>query len=267
LPRGCQELPIKRQASDRTHIFLQTWGFLVTARVEIVARSLGGARPEGRSWRARCPLHNGASLILREGREGRLLVTCRGGCARLDVLAELRRRGLLPVQIDRPATPIPTRTNVRDETGSRIAMARRIWQATHDARSSPVSSYLAARAITVDPPASLRWAPALRRPDGTNGPAMIARIDGIDGQLIGIARAWLSGDAAGTGFAVTARMLGRAAGSAVRLAPIQPDRALVAGEGVESTLSLMQLRGLPGWTALSASGCEHWFCHWQSDVC
>jgi putative DNA primase/helicase len=60
-----------------------------------IARALGDARREGRTWRCRCPLHGGRSLTLRNGDGGCVLVTCWGGCNRLDVLAELRRRGLL----------------------------------------------------------------------------------------------------------------------------------------------------------------------------
>src|SRR5215831_5443868 len=60
-----------------------------------IAQLLGNARREGRAWRCCCPLHNGRSLTLRDGDGGRLLVQCWGGCDRLDVLQELRRRGLL----------------------------------------------------------------------------------------------------------------------------------------------------------------------------
>src|SRR5262245_46881544 len=60
-----------------------------------IAVALGDARREGRDWRCRCPLHQGRSLTLRDGDGGSVLVTCWGGCDRLDVLAELRRRGLL----------------------------------------------------------------------------------------------------------------------------------------------------------------------------
>ena len=61
----------------------------------VIAATLGDARREGRGWRCRCPLHGGHSLVLRDGDDGGVLVTCWGGCDRLDVLAELRRCGLL----------------------------------------------------------------------------------------------------------------------------------------------------------------------------
>ena len=122
----------------------------------------------------------------------------------------------------------------------------------HDARRSPVAAYLAGRGITVNPPPSLRWAPALRRRDGTDGPAMIGRIDSIDGELIGIARTWLTRDAAGSWCRLDRAMLGRAAGGAVRLAPAYD--TLMIGEGIETCISAMQACALPAWAALSTSG-------------
>src|SRR5262249_54568357 len=73
-----------------------------------IAAALGDAQHEGRGWRCRCPLHGGRSLVLRDGDGGRLLLTCWGGCDRLAVLAELRRRGLLgtlPRAFALPARP------------------------------------------------------------------------------------------------------------------------------------------------------------------
>jgi Toprim domain-containing protein len=105
---------------------------------------------------------------------------------------------------------------------------------------------------TIPLPPSLRWAPALRRPDGTHRPAMIARIDSIDGELIGIARTWLARDAAGNWCRLDRAMLGRAAGGAVWLASAA--NAVLIGEGIETTLAGVEATGLPGWAALSTSG-------------
>jgi len=131
-------------------------------------------------------------------------------------------------------------------------MAGRIWDASQQARGTPVAAYLASRGITVNPPPSLRWAPALHRPDGNDAPAMIGRIDSIDGELIGIARTWLTCDAAGNWYRRDRAMLGRAAGGAVRLA--LATETLLIGEGIETTLAGMEATGLPGWAALSTSG-------------
>ena len=52
-----------------------------------IARALGDARREGRTWRCRCPPHGGRILTLRDGDGGALLVWCFGACDSRDVLA------------------------------------------------------------------------------------------------------------------------------------------------------------------------------------
>ena len=54
-----------------------------------IAAALNGKR-EGGEWRCPFPLCNRRTLLIRDG-DLRLLVTCWGGCAGADVIAELRR--------------------------------------------------------------------------------------------------------------------------------------------------------------------------------
>jgi hypothetical protein len=219
-----------------------------------IAAVLGGARRSGRWWACRCPAHDdrAPSLSLRDGERG-LIVRCWAGCDPRDVLAELRRLGLIGGRgsIDTRPEPVPPSAGANDAT-RRIALARRIWDAARDARGTPVVSYLAGRDITIAPPPSLRWAPALRHPDGTRGAAMVGRIDSVDGELIGISRTWLDRDAAGQWRRRNRAMLGRASGGAVRLSPAA--EKLLIGEGIETCLATMQACGLPAWAALSTSG-------------
>jgi hypothetical protein len=81
---------------------------------------------------------------------------------------------------------------------------------------------------------------------------MVARIDDIDGKLIGIQRTWLDRGSDGQWRRLDRAMLGRAAGGAVRLAPA--GELLMVGEGIETCLAAMQATGLPAWAALSTSG-------------
>jgi putative DNA primase/helicase len=117
-----------------------------------------------------------------------------------------------------------------------------------------VVAYLAARGIVLTLPRSLRYAPLLRRLDGSRGPAMVARIDNIDGQLIGVHRTWLHRDQIEVWRRRDRAMRGSVAGGAVRLAP--PAETLLVGEGLETLLAGMVATGLPGWAALSAIGIE-----------
>jgi hypothetical protein len=54
-----------------------------------------------------------------------------------------------------------------------------------------VAEYFTGRG-TVDPPLSLRYANAARRPDGTCGVGTVGRIDSVDGELFGVHRIWLN---------------------------------------------------------------------------
>jgi hypothetical protein len=69
------------------------------------------------------------------------------------------------------------------------------------------------------PPPSLRWTARCRHPTGVYLPAMLARIDDINGALIGLSRTWLIRDDHGFWRRRDRAMPGRAAGGAVRLAP------------------------------------------------
>jgi hypothetical protein len=112
--------------------------------------------------------------------------------------------------------------------------------------------YLAGRGINIPVPASLRWAPSLRRADGTHGPAMVARVDGLDGELIGVHRTWLDLGDSGQWDRRDRASLGPIAGGAVRLAPVA--ETLLIGEGIETCLAAMQAAAQSAWAALSTSG-------------
>src|SRR5262245_23579219 len=61
-----------------------------------IAVALGGnGRREGHNYRAPCPLHLGNSLTLADGRDGKLLLHCFGGCEGRQIFAELWTRGLI----------------------------------------------------------------------------------------------------------------------------------------------------------------------------
>ena len=195
----------------------------------------------------------GATLALRDGERG-LVAICHAGCSRADILAELRHLGLIAGPRDYAEGPKPGLTITRrNDNARRIALARRLWEAGQDARGSPVERYLRSRGIDMPVPPCLRWAPACWHPSGHVLPAMLARINSIDGALIGVHRTFLRSDGAGKAVVEPVKaMLGRAAGGAVRLAPAT--ETLMVGEGLETCMSAMQATGMPAWAALSTSG-------------
>jgi hypothetical protein len=137
----------------------------------------------------------------------------------------------------------------------RMVTARRIWDAAQDARRSPVVRYLAGRGIITPPPPSLRWAPACPHPSGIYLPAMVARVDNIDGEVIGVHRTYLSPNGlVKAGIEPAKAMLGPIGGGAVRLAPAA--ETLMIAEGIETALAAVQATAMPAWAALSTSGLE-----------
>jgi len=91
-----------------------------------VARQLG-LRKVGQAWRGACPLCGGKTRFqIREGRNGPL-IWCWHGCDRKDLLAELRRRGLLPEWERRELTPAEKAAWSRAQRQGRD-LARAAWR-------------------------------------------------------------------------------------------------------------------------------------------
>ena len=222
-----------------------------------IAAALGGAPyRSGRWWRCLCPVHGSRSghsrtMALRDGDRGPI-VYCHAGCSAADILAELRWRGLLGGRSDRRAARPRPVTESRDRE-CRIEIARRIWSASRDAHGTPVVFYLDGRGIKIEPPPVLRWAPRCwHRDTCAQLPAMVARIDGPDGAMIGVHRTYLRRDERGLWHRRDRASLGPIAGGGVRLTPAAD--TMLVGEGIETCLSAMQATGMPGWSALSTAG-------------
>jgi putative DNA primase/helicase len=81
---------------------------------------------------------------------------------------------------------------------------------------------------------------------------MVARVDGLDGELTGVHRTWLDRDEAGVWLRRDRASLGPIGGGAVRFAP--GAETLLIGEGMETCLAAMQATTQPAWAALSTSG-------------
>lgn len=227
-----------------------------------IAATLGDAQRKGRAWRCRCPLHGGRSLELRDGDGGRVLATCWGGCDRLDVLGELRRRGLLGGHADyAPRILSPPR---RDDDASRTARALAIWRATERGVGNIVARYLAGRGIVLDRwPASLRFHPRCPRPTDNAGnfvpplPAMVALVEHVERGPVAVHCTYLRPD--GSGKADLPKNEQRAAfgplaGAAVRFGAPSAGEWFAIAEGIETALSVAVACAMPAWAALSATG-------------
>ena len=136
------------------------------------------------------------------------------------------------------------------------AGARRIWRETRPIAGTVAERYLAARGVGhIAGTPALRFHPALsHRNERGQFPCLVAGIQDVDGQFLGIQRAYLAADGTGKAAVDPVRAsLGSPAGGAVRLGEPEGGRLLV-GEGIESTAAAAALFNLPGWATLGTSG-------------
>jgi hypothetical protein len=220
-----------------------------------IAYGLGDARREGRAWRCRCPLHGGRSLMLHDGDGGRLLLTCWAGCDRLDVLAELRRRGLLDDRTGRihnePVNAVSQINHLAERNGR---LALEIWNAGRDVGGTVAARYLARRKLVLPEGVSgraIRFHPAC--PLGSNRhPTMIGLFRAIvnnEPRAIHRTALTLDGDKLGR------KMLGPKSGTAIKLTADEDVTTSIAiGEGIETTLGGMLLGFVPAWALGDAYG-------------
>jgi putative DNA primase/helicase len=227
-----------------------------------IAQALRGRRnSDGFLCRCPVPTHGqgrgdrNPSLFVRDGDlPGRLLVRCFSGCDRLDVLAELRRSGLLNGHASdyrqRPAT------TPRHNDATRTARALSIWREARPAAGTIVERYLQSRQIIVAAwPAALRFHPRCPHPSGAFLPAMVALVEHSECGPVAIHRTYLRSDGAGKAATEPDKAsLGPIGGGAVRLGMPRAGEWLAAAEGIETALSVATACAIPAWAALSGGG-------------
>jgi hypothetical protein len=132
-----------------------------------------------------------------------------------------------------------------------------IWSEALPATGTMVERYLCSRALTLAVPPCLRFHPSLRYSrDQGSWPAMVAERSDVEGHVFAIHRTFLNHTGQGKANLNPPRKdLGKAMGTAIRLSPVAEE--LMIGEGIETTLSAMQMYGLPGWAAGSAIAIRH----------
>jgi putative DNA primase/helicase len=220
-----------------------------------IARALGDAQRDGRGWRCCCPLHGGRSLVLRDGDQGRVLATCWAGCNRLDVIAELRRRGLLDDRADRIRNGrVKAICQIDHLTKRNGRLALEIWNAGRDVGGTLAARYLASRKLVLPEGVSgraIRFHPACPF-GGDRHPTMIGLFRAIvNNQPRAIHRTALTLD----GDKLGRKVLGPKSGTAIKLtADEDVTTGIAIGEGIESTLAGMLLGFVPAWALGDVSG-------------
>ena len=213
-----------------------------------------GARRRGRNWRCDCPLGCGYALSLTDGTDGALLAHCFGGCAFDEIWDVLVQYALN----DGAFALIESKPQPAEDLTLKIETARTLYDSCAPAAGTLLEPYLhGARGISHPIPEVLRFGPSFPHRLGVRLPAMVAPIVDRDGVQTGVHATYLRRDGSGKAdlpkeFQRETRGVVR--GGTIRLAPHNPTRELTVAEGIETTLSAMQIFGLPGWSAVSAEG-------------
>ena len=199
--------------------------------------ALGGTW-HGYKAMCRCPAHSdhSPSLSIRQGDRG-ILVTCFAGCARDDILRELRHI--------RPGQHYPQ----PDLSGPhRTGNIQRLWDQAIDVRGTLADRYLERRNLR-EPPHDVRFhprCPYLPKPRTQYLPALLVAVR-EDRKLVAIQRIFLDTVTADytrkvmLGTPLSGAWRGREAGN-----------ILAVAEGFETAAAFMRLHDLPCWASLGA---------------
>ena len=212
-----------------------------------IVRALNAKR-NGRSWLARCPVHDDRtpSLSIAQA-EDRVLVHCHAGCSQEAVINALRSRGLWPGEATH-AAPRPRQPQAPppkpDDLAAKKSYVRRIWSEAGPVAATPAERYfLERRQLDVS---HLNLTHALRWHRGIHAVVGLMR-DAVSGEATGVHRAFLDGE----GAKIERKMFGPQ--GAVRLSP---DDLVTMGlgitEGIEDGLAVLLSGWAPIWAATSA---------------
>jgi putative DNA primase/helicase len=153
-----------------------------------------------------------------------------------------------------------------DRNSSRTKRALKLWRDARLGAGTIVERYLESRGIVFERwPSSLRLHPNCPRPRDVSGnllaplPAMVGLVEHVEHGPVAVQCSYLRRDGSGKADLPKDEQracFGPVAGGAVRFGVPRAGVELVAGEGIESTLSAALPCGLPAWAALSATGLE-----------
>lgn len=235
---------------------------VMKGNAEQMARALGGARRAGDGWLCRCPVSShgrgrgdqNPSLFVHQGRSVPVF-TCFCGCDRSDVVAEMKRRGLLDgKRRDAALTFSTTSQRAHASAAEPDPQAVAIWKAAQPIGGTLAERYLEDhRGIPAPHPPSLRFVPALRYPPtGRTWPAMVAALQTADRHVIAVQATFIEPATTRKATLDPPRWtFGRHLGTgAVRFGAASD--VLGLAEGSESALAAQHLTGIPCWASLGA---------------
>ena len=143
---------------------------------------------------------------------------------------------------------------------AKVEAAKRLFEASKPIAGTLAESYLRGRGIVALPGCeALRFHPRCFYRDFEANrtferPAMIAAVTDLAGAITGIHRTWLGADGSKASVAAPRRAMGWLLGHGVRFGRTEASPILIAGEGIETILSLrLAMPDAPAIAALSAN--------------
>jgi putative DNA primase/helicase len=188
------------------------------------------------------------SLLISNG-DTAVLFKCFAGCDPQDILAELRRRGVVDgPRDDRYRDRVPTDAAPEHKPNPE---ALELWRNAGSISGTAVAKFLGARGLVIDAPPSLRATMVLhlgRYPL----PAMIAAVQAPDRRIIAVQKTLIDPRGDRKAQVHIPRMtIGALGWGAIRLGAATTTLGLA--EGTEKGLAAMQLFGVPCWSSLGAA--------------
>jgi len=142
----------------------------------------------------------------------------------------------------------------------RLACAAALWDTARPVAGTPGAWHARRRGIHRALPEALRFhagvSSAVYADAGRRRPALLAAIRDPAGRLCGVEVAYLDRSGGPAAMRLPRKIIGLAAGGAVRLDP--PGETLLVGEGVFSSLSAGVRFGQPAWALLSVGNLRRW---------
>jgi phage/plasmid primase-like uncharacterized protein len=199
-------------------------------------------------WRGKCPSCSYPSSLILKQKHGKVSFRC-VSCDDWQALANI----MLGAGGGGRSARVDACAEQREATAAQKSVrAVALWRGSAPCPGSLAETYLMARALAgLAISSALRFRPDTPHPAGRSLPALLALVQGVDGEPQGIHRTYLRRDGGGKAEVEPQKAsLGPVAGGAIRLHLVGSE--LVVGEGIETAASAGLMLGLPAWSAVSA---------------
>jgi len=221
----------------------------MTATIETIAANLGAFKT-GNHWRCTCPACNyTVPTLLLKSKRGKISASCVSCDDRDAIWAAVMAAGAGDrVDRDDNATAAEKAAEGR---AKKQEQAVALWNSGEALTGDCLASiYLRRRRLdqAIGNPA-LRFRADTRHPDNRRYPAMLARIDDVNGNHIGVQRIYLAPDGRKPSIDVTKAVKGAIWGGCIRFGM---GTEIVVAEGPETAIAASILLDLPAWSAVSA---------------